>query len=66
MELGYEDTNPADGQAVRVMVSTYTLTRLIGCEPVTVGDDETQPTAGYGRIGMGAAAIRASPNFTSF
>lgn len=51
VQLGYEDTNPADGQAVMVIVSTYTLTRLIGCEPVTVGDDEAQSTADYWRIG---------------
>lgn len=62
VQLGYEDTNPADVEAVMVIISTYTLTRLIGCEPVTVGTDESRPTAGYWRLGYVRRADQGKAN----
>jgi hypothetical protein len=53
VQLGYELDNPADGRAVLIAISTYTLRCLLGADLVSVpaGDDGTEPQTQFWRLG---------------
>jgi len=50
--LCYEPDNPADSQAVMIVLSSYTVQKLLDVEPVVVSDDDgAAPRKVYWRLG---------------